>query len=73
IEIDHSEKIELNGVQTATFKSNGNILNKNNELIDEFTKTTGAVATVFVKQNDDVYRVATSLHKLDNTRDVGTF
>ncbi|MCG3719162.1 Cache 3/Cache 2 fusion domain-containing protein, partial [Aliarcobacter butzleri] len=73
IEIDYSEKIELNGVQTATLKSNGIILNKNNELIDEFTKTTGAVATVFVKQNDDFYRVATSLHKLDNSRAVGTF
>ena len=34
IEIDYSEKIELNGVQTATLKSNGIILNKNNELID---------------------------------------
>nr|WP_323666031.1 Cache 3/Cache 2 fusion domain-containing protein [Aliarcobacter butzleri] len=73
IEIDYSEKIELNGVQTVTLKSNGIILNKNNELIDEFTKTTGAVATVFVKQNDDFYRVATSLHKLDNSRAVGTF
>ena len=73
IEIDYSEKIELNGVQTATLKSNGIVLNKNNELIDEFTKITGAVATVFVKQNDDFYRVATSLHKLDNSRAVGTF
>ena len=69
IEIDYSEKIELNGVQTATLKSNGIILNKNNELIDEFTNVTGAVATIFVKHNDDFFRVATSLKKEDNKED----
>ncbi|WP_419677943.1 methyl-accepting chemotaxis protein [Aliarcobacter lanthieri] len=73
IEIDNSNKIEINGVQTPILKSNGLILNNNNSLIDEFTKTTGAVATVFVKQNDDFYRVATSLQKLDGSRAIGTF
>ncbi|RBQ30477.1 chemotaxis protein [Arcobacter sp. FW59] len=73
IEIDNDRKIEINGVQTSFLKSNEVILNNNNELIDEFTKTTGAVATLFVKQDNDFYRVATSLHKEDGTRAIGTF
>lgn len=61
IEIDFENRVEINSVKTATLKSNGVILNKNNDLVDEFTKVTGAVATIFVKQDNDFYRVATSL------------
>jgi len=74
IDIDTSNKININGVQTSTLISNGSIvLNNNNKLIDEFTKITGAVATVFVKQGNDFYAVATSLLKEDGTRAIGTF
>jgi len=73
ISIDASNKVNINGVQTSALMSNGLVLNNNNKLIDEFTKTTGAVATVFVKQNNDFYRVATSLRKEDGTRAIGTF
>jgi len=73
ISIDTSNKVTINGVQTSTLMSNGVVLNNNNKLIDEFTKITGAVATVFVKQDNDFYRVATSLLKEDGTRAIGTF
>ncbi|AXK49771.1 chemotaxis protein [Aliarcobacter trophiarum LMG 25534] len=73
IEIDNVNKIDVNGTKTSILFSNGVPLNNNNALIDNFTKTTGAVATVFVKQEDGFFRIATSLHKEDGTRAIGTF
>ncbi|MBP7736283.1 MAG: methyl-accepting chemotaxis protein [Spirochaetes bacterium] len=40
--------------------------------IDRFTKISGAVATLFMRQGDDFLRVSTSLKKQDGTRAVGT-
>ncbi|NWF66785.1 MAG: Cache 3/Cache 2 fusion domain-containing protein [Campylobacterales bacterium] len=71
-EIDYDTTVEINSVKTATLKSNGVILNKNNDFIDEFTKITGAVATVFVKHENDFFRIATSLKKEDDSRAMGT-
>jgi|GEM_PF-5509376 len=59
ISIDTSSKVTINGIQTSTLMSDGVVLN-NNKLIDEFTKITGAVATVFVKQDNDFYRFVRS-------------
>ena len=73
IEIDYDKTIEINSVKTPTLTSNGQIINKNNDLIDQFTKITGAVATVFVKQDNDFFRIATSLQKADGNRAMGTF
>ena len=73
IQIDYNDSVKINEVETPILKSNGVVLNGNNDLIDEFTKTTGAVATIFVKQGNDFYRVATSLYKLDGTRAIGTY
>lgn len=73
IEIDYDKTIEINSVKTPTLTSNGQIINKNNDLIDQFTKITGAVATVFVKQDNDFFRIATSLQKADGSRAMGTF
>ncbi len=73
IQIDYNDSVKINEVETPILKSNGVVLNGNNDLIDEFTKTTGAVATIFVKQGNDFYRVATSLFKLDGTRAIGTY
>ena len=73
IEIDYDRTIEINSVKTPMLTSNGQIINKNNDLIDQFTKITGAVATVFVKQDNDFFRIATSLEKPDGTRAIGTY
>jgi len=73
IDIDYEDKVEVNGIQTSVLSSNEEVLNNNNELIDDFTKVTGAVATIFVKQDDDFYRIATSVHKTDGSRAIGTF
>lgn len=42
------------------------------ESIDRFTRITGAVATLFVRQGDDFQRINTSLRKQDGTRAIGT-
>jgi methyl-accepting chemotaxis protein-2 (aspartate sensor receptor) len=47
-------------------------LNNNFGLVDAFTGTTGAVATVFVRNGDDFVRVATSLKKENGERAIGT-
>ena len=62
-----------NGVNTNVLVLNDEVINGNNILIDEFTNVTGAVATIFVKHNDDFFRVATSLKKEDGMRANGTF
>uniref|UniRef100_UPI0009E80211 methyl-accepting chemotaxis protein n=1 Tax=Aliarcobacter cryaerophilus TaxID=28198 RepID=UPI0009E80211 len=73
IEIDYLNKIDVNGIKTSSLTSNGVILNNNNSIIDKFTQTTGAVATIFVKQDDGFFRIATSLYKEDGSRAIGTF
>lgn len=55
-----------------TLHGGGVTLNNNVALTDAFTATTGAVATIFVRQGDDFIRVATSLKKQDGQRAQGT-
>lgn len=47
-------------------------LTNNFSLVDKFTTSTGAVATVFARKDDDVVRIATSLKKPDGAAAVGT-
>jgi methyl-accepting chemotaxis protein len=53
-------------------KSNGAVVNNDFTLVDKFTKSTGGVATVFMKQGEDFLRVTTSLKKQDGARAMGT-
>lgn len=48
------------------------VLNNNFTLVDEFTAQTGAIATVFVRQENDFYRITTSLKKENGERAIGT-
>ena len=73
IEINYGKTVEIGAIKTPILTTNGEVINKNNNLIDEFTKITGAVATVFVRHENDFFRVATSLQKTDGTRAIGTF
>ncbi|MFA7268755.1 MAG: methyl-accepting chemotaxis protein [Sterolibacterium sp.] len=47
-------------------------LNNNFGIVDAFTASTGAVATVFVRHGDDFIRVTTSLKKENGERAMGT-
>ncbi len=51
---------------------NGERLNGDFTLVDEFTKLTGGAATVFVRTGDDFLRVTTSVKKEDGSRAIGT-
>jgi methyl-accepting chemotaxis protein-2 (aspartate sensor receptor) len=50
----------------------GVVLNGQFEVVDRFTRLTGATATVFARSGDDFQRVTTSLKKNDGSRAVGT-
>ena len=73
IEMEKDEFVMINGVKTNVLKSNGEIINSNNVLMDDFTNMSGAIATIFVKVENDFYRIATSLQKEEGTRAIGTY
>ncbi len=66
--------ISLDGTNEAPQlrNSKGDLLNNNIEVVDNFTKHTGAVATVFAATGDDFIRITTSLKKEDGERAAGT-
>lgn len=47
-------------------------LNNNYDVVDEIKKSTGATATVFVKQGDEFVRVSTNVLTPEGKRGVGT-
>jgi len=47
-------------------------INNNYDVVDEVKKTTGATATVFVKEGDDFIRVSTNVLTPEGKRGVGT-
>ncbi len=63
---------EVNGKPAPTLKLNGKPLNMNFSVVDQFTRNTGAVATVFAKTGDDFIRVTTSLITDKGARAIGT-
>jgi methyl-accepting chemotaxis protein len=67
-----SEVTEVNGKQAPTLKLDGKVLNMDFSSPDQFTESTGAVATIFAKQGDDFIRVTTSLKNDKGARAVGT-
>ncbi len=50
----------------------GERLNGNFVLVDEFTNLTGGAATIFARAGDDFVRVTTSVKKQDGARAIGT-
>jgi len=53
--------LELDSTAEPLLRLDGVALNGDNARIDRFTRATGAVATVFMRQGDDYLRVASSL------------
>ena len=64
--------IEIAGKASPTLKLDGKAINLDFSLVDKFTASTGAVATVFAKSGDDFVRVTTSLKNDKGERAVGT-
>jgi len=69
--MNSSEKIKVNSVDTPIITTDGQTLNNNFTKADAFTELTGAVATIFVLNNDDFVRISTSLKKEDGSRALG--
>jgi methyl-accepting chemotaxis protein-2 (aspartate sensor receptor) len=60
------------GKPVPQLSNQGRLLNGDLALVDSFTQSTGAVATVFARQGDDFLRITTSLKKGDGSRAMGT-
>ncbi|WP_082492960.1 Cache 3/Cache 2 fusion domain-containing protein [Acidovorax sp. Leaf160] len=57
---------------TGELRSNDELINGRNELVDGFASATGGVATVFSRKGDDFVRITTSLQNERGERAVGT-
>ena len=70
LEPDHT--IMVNGVITPLLLHGETVINGSYNIVDQFTKLTGAVATIFARSGNNFVRVSTSLTKEDGSRAVGT-
>lgn len=58
---------------TPVLKLNGTVLNDSTKEVDTFSNSSkGNFATIFARNGDDYYRIATSLKKEDGSRAIGT-
>jgi methyl-accepting chemotaxis protein len=66
--------LTLEGSDAAPVLRHGKteVVNGRTEEVDEFSKQTGSVATVFVRKGDDFLRITTSVKKDNGERAVGT-
>ncbi len=67
-----SETIDINGKSSPALKRDGQAINLDFDLVDRFTETTGAIATVFAKTGEDFIRITTSLKTDKGARAIGT-
>ncbi|MFO6421778.1 methyl-accepting chemotaxis protein, partial [Hylemonella sp. W303a] len=70
--LDAATITEVAGKPAPTLRLDGRVLNMNFEVVDGFTASTGAVATVFAKTGEDFIRVTTSLKNAEGARAIGT-
>ncbi|RKT20585.1 methyl-accepting chemotaxis sensory transducer [Paraburkholderia sp. RAU2J] len=70
--LDDTQKVDIGGMATPTFKAGDKVLNLDFTIPDQFLERSGAVATVFARSGDDFVRVTTSLKKQDGSRAIGT-
>ncbi len=64
--------VEIKGKPAPTLELDGKVLDLDFSVVDDFTATSGAVATVFARAGDDFVRVTTSLKDEKGERVVGT-
>ena len=70
--LDETQKVDIGGVATPTFKAGDKPMNLDFSIPDQFLDRSGAIATVFARSGDDFVRVTTSLKKQDGARAIGT-
>ena len=64
--------VQVGALEAPTLEYRGKALNLDFTAVDELTRNTGGVATIFVRQGDDFIRVSTSLKTDKGERAIGT-
>ena len=72
LSVHPDEPVAVAGTQTPGLHLGSEVLNNNFKEVDEFKQMTAGVATVFVRNGDELIRVSTSLSKQDGSRAIGT-
>jgi methyl-accepting chemotaxis protein len=70
--IDPSKSVPLGEYTTPALMAGNHMLNGETMVVDKFSASTSALATVFVKVGNDFVRATTSVKKDDGSRAVGT-
>lgn len=63
-----NRKVKINGVETLALFDGFSRLNENFQPVDHFTKLTGAVSAVYVKDGDEYIRITSSLMNEEGER-----
>lgn len=72
LSVHTEERVPVAGLTPPALYLNGQALNGDFTLVDEFRQLTAGVATVFVRDGADFVRITTSVTKEDGNRAIGT-
>ena len=70
--VDERTPVRIGTQETPRLTNGSRELNLDFATVDDFTRTTGAIATVFVRRGDDLIRITTSLKNDKGERAVGS-
>ncbi|QNH01150.1 methyl-accepting chemotaxis protein [Ectopseudomonas mendocina] len=72
LQVRSDERVAVGSLQTPALYLGATRLNNDFSEVDDFTRMTAGVATVFVRDGEEFVRITTSLTKQDGTRALGT-
>ncbi|MDN5517750.1 MAG: Cache 3/Cache 2 fusion domain-containing protein, partial [Pseudomonas sp.] len=72
LQVRNDERVAVGSLQTPALYLGATRLNNDFSEVDDFTRMTAGVATVFVRDGEEFVRITTSLTKQDGTRALGT-
>ncbi|WP_296231846.1 methyl-accepting chemotaxis protein [uncultured Pseudomonas sp.] len=72
LQVRNDERVTVGSLQTPALYLGATRLNNDFSEVDDFTRMTAGVATVFVRDGEEFVRITTSLTKQDGTRALGT-
>ncbi len=72
MQVRNDERVAVGSLQTPALYLGATRLNNDFSEVDDFTRMTAGVATVFVRDGEEFVRITTSLTKQDGARALGT-
>jgi methyl-accepting chemotaxis protein len=72
MQVRNDERVAVGSLQTPALYLGSTRLNNDFSEVDDFTRMTAGVATVFVRDGEEFVRITTSLTKQDGARALGT-